>query len=42
MGHLGIKREGPPLFLRKVDRRFPLPEAILSGSRARGDELYDQ
>lgn len=41
MGHLGVKWERLSVFLSKVNDRFPLVEAILFGSRARGDELYD-
>lgn len=41
MGHLGVEWERLSLFLSKVNDRFPLAEAILFGSRARGDELYE-
>jgi predicted nucleotidyltransferase len=41
MGHLGIDRGRLDVFLKRVQTRFPLEQAILVGSRARGDELME-
>lgn len=41
MGHLGVREAELRGFLCRVGEAFPLQQAILFGSRVRGDELYE-